>query len=232
LIYAFVAILIVGLLSSDNKKCSVPDSFCGYIYTGNYTTYVDYLCLTKAKYAAMSFHEYIRDQELAFISKQKMFFVASAPLQQNGHINVSPKGSDSFRVLSPNRVIYMDLVGSGNETSAHLLENGRITFMFCSFDGPPNILRLYGNGQTILPKDEQWEELSASFPARLSNRQIIMADIYLVQNSCGYSVPLYGYAGERDFAQKWEDKKGYEGLEEYKKENNRVSLDGLPTALF
>ncbi len=180
----------------------------------------------------MSFHESIREQELEFISKQKMFFVASAPLQQNGHINVSPKGSDSFRVLAPNKVMYMDLVGSGNETSAHLLENGRITFMFCSFDGPPNILRLYGNGETILPKDERWPELSAMFTPRLSNRQIIMADIYLVQNSCGYSVPLYDYVGERDFAQKWEDKKGYQGLEEYKKEKNRISLDGLPTALF
>ncbi len=186
----------------------------------------------KAKTSAMSFHDNIRDQELTFIGKQKMFFVASAPLQKDGHINLSPKGSDSFRVLSPNRVIYMDRVGSGNETSAHLLENGRITFMFCSFEGPPNILRLYGKGETILPTDERWAELSALFPVRLSNRQIIMADIYLVQNSCGYSVPLYDYAGEREHAQKWEDKKGYEGLEQYKKDKNRVSLDGLPTALF
>lgn len=186
----------------------------------------------KAKTSAMSFHDNIRDQELTFIGKQKMFFVASAPLQKDGHINLSPKGSDSFRVLSPNKVIYMDLVGSGNETSAHLLENGRITFMFCSFEGPPNILRLYGKGETILPTDERWAELSALFPVRLSNRQIIMADIYLVQNSCGYSVPLYDYAGEREHAQKWEDKKGYEGLEQYKKDKNRVSLDGLPTALF
>jgi hypothetical protein len=191
-----------------------------------------YLCRLEATHTAMSFHEFIRDQEVEFISKQKMFFVASAPLQQNGHINLSPKGSDSFRVLSPNKVIYMDLVGSGNETSAHLLENGRITFMFCSFDGPPNILRLYGKGETILPNDERWAEFSVLFPTRLSNRQIIMAEIYSVQNSCGYSVPLYDYAGERDFAQKWEEKKGLEGLEKYKKEKNRVSLDGLPTALF
>jgi hypothetical protein len=99
----------------------------------------------------------------AFIAKQKMFFVASAPLSNNGHVNVSPKGMDCFRILSPAKVIYMDIVGSGNETSAHILENGRITLMFCAFDGPPNILRLYGQGYTVLPGHEEWDELSAHF---------------------------------------------------------------------
>src|SRR5581483_7712674 len=97
------------------------------------------------------FSESISDKHQEFIEKQKMFFVASAPLKANGHVNLSPKGKDSFRILSPNKAAYMDLVGSGNETSAHMLENGRITIMFCAFEGPPNILRLYGNGYTVLP---------------------------------------------------------------------------------
>ena len=180
----------------------------------------------------MGFHNIIWEQEKAFIEKQKMFFVATAPLGNNTHINLSPKGSDSFRVLSANKVAYMDLVGSGNETSAHLLENGRITIMFCSYDGPPNILRLYGKGYSVLPTDKEWAELSALFEIQISTRQIIVAEIFKIQNSCGYSVPLYGYSGERDHAQKWAGKKGVAGIEEYKKENNRVSMDGLPTSLF
>lgn len=178
------------------------------------------------------FHDHIREQEKEFIEKQKMFFVATAPLAPGHHINLSPKGSDSFRVISAKKVAYMDLVGSGNETSAHLLENERITFMFCSYDGPPNILRLYGRGRTVLPGNAEWDDLAAHFKLRLSTRQIIVADIHKIQNSCGYSVPLYEYAGERDHAQKWEDKKGIEGLATYKQEKNRISMDGLPTALY
>jgi hypothetical protein len=166
-----------------------------------------------------------------FIEKQQLFFVASAPLNGNGHINLSPKGTSCFKVLSPNKVMYLDIVGSGNETSAHLLENGRITFMFCAFDGPPNILRLYGQGYTVLPGDEEWPELSQFFILPLSARQIIVANIYKVQTSCGFSVPYYSYKGERDHAQKWAENKGAEALETYKQEKNLVSLDGLPTAL-
>ncbi len=99
------------------------------------------------------FFDTILDTHKAFIQKQKIYFTASAPLRADGHVNLSPKGMDSFRILSPNRVAYMDIVGSGNETSAHILENGRITIMFCAFDGPPNILRLYGKGYTVLPGD-------------------------------------------------------------------------------
>lgn len=173
----------------------------------------------------------ISENDKAFIEKQHLFFVSTAPLNGNGHINLSPKGLDSFRILSPNRVAYLDIVGSGNETSAHMLENGRITFMFCAFDGPPNILRLYGKGYSVLPGDAQWAELSALFTLPLSIRQIIVADIHKVQTSCGFGVPLYEYLGERDHAQKWAEKKGPEGLEAYKEEKNLVSLDGLPTAL-
>lgn len=177
------------------------------------------------------FHTSILDQHKEFISRQKMFFVASAPLSAEGHVNLSPKGLDSFRVLSSTRVAYMDIVGSGNETSAHILENGRITFMFCAFDGPPNILRLYGKGRTVLPGDADWNELAALFELPLATRQIIVADIHKVQTSCGFGVPLYAYTGERDHSHKWAEKKGAEGLEAYKQEKNLVSIDGLPTPL-
>jgi hypothetical protein len=157
--------------------------------------------------------------------------VSTAPLGAQGHINLSPKGLDCFRIISPTRIGYMDLTGSGNETSAHLLENARITIMFCAFEGPPNILRLYGKGYTVLPRDEEWTVLSQHFPIQLGTRQIIVADIHRVQTSCGFAVPLYEYKGERDHSVKWAESKGSEGLEAYKKEKNLLSLDGLPTAL-
>lgn len=160
-----------------------------------------------------------------------MFFTATAPLSVEGHVNLSPKGLDSFRVLSDTRVMYLDINGSGNESSAHMLENGRITFMFCAFDGPPLILRLYGKGRTVLPTDEGWNALIKAFDLNIAARQIIVADIHMVQTSCGFSVPLYDYSGERDHAFKWSAKKGPEGLEKYQEEKNLVSLDGLPTAL-
>jgi hypothetical protein len=173
----------------------------------------------------------IREQEKKFIEKQRLFFVGTAPLGAEGHINLSPKGMDSFRVFSPNQVAYMDIVGSGNETSAHLLENGRITLMFCAFDGPPNILRLYGKGYTVIPSDKEWPALSAQFKLVLATRQIIVADIDKVQTSCGFSVPYYDYKGERDVGEKWAESKGATGLVTYKAGKNLISLDGLPTAL-
>lgn len=173
----------------------------------------------------------ISEAHAAFIQAQHLFFVSTAPLSKEGHINLSPKGLNSFRMLSPNQVAYMDIVGSGNETSAHILENGRICFMFCAFDGPPNILRLYGKGYAVLPTDEAWNELSKEFILLPATRQIIVADIFHVQTSCGFGIPYYKYIGERDHAEKWAEKKGTTGLEEYKKEKNLASIDGLPTAL-
>ena len=172
-------------------------------------------------------HSEISEDHREFIEKQKLFFVCTAPLTEEGHINLSPKGFDCFRVLSPTRVGYLDIVGSGNETSAHLLENGRITFMFCAFDGPPKILRLYGKGHTVLPGDAEWNELSSHFSILPATRQIIVADIFMVKSSCGFGVPYYNYTGERDHAFKWAENKGEDGLEEYKKEKNMVSMDGL-----
>lgn len=177
------------------------------------------------------FLKHIADHHREFIEAQRLFFVSTAPLHKEGHINLSPKGLDSFRVLSPTKVAYMDIVGSGNETSAHILENGRITFMFCAFDGPPNILRLYGKGYTVLPSHPEWNDLSQHFTLLPATRQLIVADIFSVQTSCGFAVPYYQYTGDRDQAHKWAAKKGPQGLEEYKKEKNMTSLDGLPTAL-
>lgn len=166
-----------------------------------------------------------------FIENQHLFFVATAPLNAGGRINLSPKGLDAFRVLSPNQVGYMDLVSSGNETSAHTLENGRITFMFCSFDKVPNILRLYGKGQAILRDMPEWEQYAAHFTIYPSTRQLIIAEISLVQTSCGYGVPLYQYQGNRDIHFDWAEKLGPQGLKTYVEKNNLKSLDGLPTDL-
>jgi hypothetical protein len=174
-------------------------------------------------------HDHITDDLQAFIEKQHLFFVASAPLSADGHVNLSPKGVDCFRVLSPAQVGYMDLIGSGNETAAHTLENGRITFMFCAFEGPPSILRLYGRGRALRPGDTEWDELAAHFTLYPSTRQIVVADIDRVQISCGFGVPLYDYRGEREQHFKWAATKGPDGLAEYQRENNAVSLDGLPT---
>lgn len=171
----------------------------------------------------------ISDEHMGFIRDQKMFFVCTAPLSNEGHINLSPKGYDCFRILSPTKVGYLDIIGSGNETSAHLLENGRITIMFCAYDGPPKILRLYGKGRTVLPTDDEWKTLSQQFTILPATRQIIIADIYKVKTSCGFGVPLFSYEGERDHAFKWAEKKGEEGLADYKKEKNMISMDGLPT---
>jgi hypothetical protein len=173
----------------------------------------------------------ITDELQGFIARQPVFFVATAPLSPDGHVNLSPKGLDTFVVLSPTRVAYLDLTGSGNETSAHLLENGRITFMFCSFSGPPRILRLYGRGHTVLPGDASWSALRARFRDYPGVRQIIVATIDRVQTSCGFGVPLMQHQGPRDTLLRWADSKGPSGLTSYRAEKNSSSIDGLPTPL-
>jgi len=176
-------------------------------------------------------HPEITAELRAFIEAQSLFFVATAPLSAEGHVNLSPKGLDSFRVLSPTRVAYLDLTGSGNETSAHLQENGRITFLFCAFQGPPQILRLYGRGRTLLPTMPDWPTLAAQFPDLPGARQIVLADVERVQTSCGFAVPLFEPIGQRDALVKWAKKKGSAGLARYQQQKNRVSIDGLPTPL-
>jgi hypothetical protein len=177
------------------------------------------------------FFNSITTAQQEFIREQHLFFVATAPLAAHGRVNLSPKGLDCFRVLSPNQVGYMDLISSGNETSAHTLENGRITFMFCSFGEKPNILRLYGKGSVVLPGSPSWDSYASHFTIYPSTRQLIIADIDLVQTSCGFGVPIFDYIGERDIHFQWAEQKGEEGLAKYMRDNNLKSLDGLPTDL-
>jgi hypothetical protein len=177
------------------------------------------------------FHPHIHPEHAAFIREQHIFFVATSPLKADGRINLSPKGLDAFRVLSDHEVGYMDLISSGNETSAHTLENGRITFMFCSFGEKPLILRLYGKGRALLKGSAEYERYAPHFNTYPSTRQIVVAEIDLVQTSCGFGVPQYQYVGERDIHFEWADRKGEEGLKDYIQKNNLVSLDGLPTDL-
>lgn len=159
-----------------------------------------------------------------FIADQKIFFVATAP--EEGRINLSPKGIDSFRVLKDDRVIWLNLTGSGNETQAHLDENGRMTIMFCAFEGNPNILRLYGVARAILPHHAEWKELSDQFEPVPGARQIIDMKVELVQTSCGYGVPFMEYKGERTTLIDWASEKGPDGIEEYWENKNTTSLDG------
>lgn len=174
--------------------------------------------------------ESINESVREFISEQHMFFVATAP-SAGGHVNLSPKGYDCFRVLSPHKVAYLDLTGSGNETSAHLSENGRITLMWCAFKGAPNILRLYGTGRVLLPDTPEWDELIGQFNLIPGARQLIVTDIDRVQTSCGFSIPYFEYAGERETLIDWAEKKGADGLEQYHAQKNVCSIDGLVTPL-
>ena len=177
------------------------------------------------------FYDTISDELAQWISEQHIFFVASAPLSAEGHVNVSPKGKDCLRVLGSNRVAYLDLTGSGNETSSHLKENGRMTFMFCSFDTNPRILRLYGQGRVVLTADTEWHELSQHFTVHAGARQIVVCDVDSVQTSCGFAVPFMEFVGERDALIKWAETKGDDGVETYQMQKNLRSIDGLPTHL-
>lgn len=173
----------------------------------------------------------IPDVLASWIAEQPMFFVASAPLAGDGHVNLSPKGLDTFRVLTPNRVGYLDLTGSGNETSAHLAENGRVTIMLCAFTGPPRILRLFGHGRTVLPTHAEWPSTVGSFPEQTGVRQVIVIDVDRVQTSCGYAVPRMDMVEQRVTLTRWAEHQGVEGLDDYRRRENRSSLDGLPTPL-
>lgn len=166
-----------------------------------------------------------------FLARQHVFFVATAPRDPAAHINLSPKGLDTLRILSSHELAYLDLTGSGNETSAHLLENGRITLMACAFDGPPNVLRVYGEGTVHLPGSERWTELRSLFPEIEGARQIITVRVDKVLTSCGYAVPLMEFRKHRDLLPKWSRSKGPAGLSEYRAEKNEVSIDGMMTHL-
>lgn len=175
-------------------------------------------------------HPQLLDDHIAFIQRQHLFFVATAGAE--GSINLSPKGMDSLRVLSPRRVAWLNLTGSGNETATHLRENSRMTLMLCSFNKQPLILRLYGEARTVYPRDDDWQELAALFPDFTGARQIFDVQLSLVQTSCGYAVPHYSFDSERKTLDKWALNKGRDGVEAYWSEKNQTSLDGLPTGIL
>ena len=170
----------------------------------------------------------IDDAARRFIEAQRIFFVASAPLDAAGHVNLSPKGLDTFRILGPATVAYLDFNGSGVETIAHLKENGRIVLMFCAFQGSPDIFRLYGHGRVVEAHEPEFTQLAAHFSNCESARSIIVVEVTRVTDSCGYGVPLFKYEGERTQLQAWARNRGPEGLKTYREQKNRRSIDGLP----
>lgn len=173
-------------------------------------------------------YESITDKMSAFVERQHLFFVATAPSGDAGHVNLSPKGLDSFRVLGPNRVAYLDLTGSGAETIAHVRQNGRITFMFCAFEGKPDIIRFYGSAQVHRPEDETFGELRARFGEHDAVRSVITADIDRTSSSCGFAVPLMEHVGDRHTLGKYFENKSDDEVEAYWIEKNQRSIDGLP----
>jgi hypothetical protein len=172
-------------------------------------------------------YERITDHLQAFIERQHIFFVATAPLEDGSHVNVSPKGQDTFAILDPHTVAYQDFSGSGAETIAHLKQNRRITIMFCAFEGPPFVLRLYGQGEVLEPDNPKFDELNKDFALDLGVRSIIRVSLTRIQDSCGYGVPLYDFVKPRDTLLKWAERKGEQGIIEFKREYNVRSIDGL-----
>ncbi len=176
----------------------------------------------------MQLHDAISPELADWIAAQPLFFLASAPLAADGHVNLSPRGLDSLRVTGPREILIRDLTGSGNETAAHLAENGRLTVMFCAFADPPRILRLYGRGEVIGRRHPLWTDASERFgPAPPGLRQYFRLAVERIQTSCGFGVPLMEYRGQRNTLAAWAQRKGEAGLEAYRAQKNRTSIDGL-----
>jgi hypothetical protein len=173
-------------------------------------------------------HTEIDSRLRAFVERQHVFFVATAPAALDGHVNCSPKGLDTLRVLGPTTVAYLDYTGSGAETIAHLRENGRIVLMLCAFEGPPNIVRFHGKGEVIEPGDAEFASLLAHFQPTLIVRSIIRIEVERISDSCGYAVPLMRYEADRQQLTLWTEKKGEAGIETYQRQKNAESIDGLP----
>jgi Pyridoxamine 5'-phosphate oxidase len=172
-------------------------------------------------------YDALDDELSAFLREQRLFFVATAPSGDGGHVNVSPKGLDTFRVLDAKTVAYLDLTGSGIETVAHVRQNGRITLMFCAFSGPPKIVRLYGKGDVVVPGDAGFLDLASRFPERRGARGIVRVALERIATSCGYSIPLMEFRGDRDVLDAWAAKKSDDELTRYRKEKNSRSIDGI-----
>ncbi|WP_018971138.1 pyridoxamine 5'-phosphate oxidase family protein [Rubritalea marina] len=169
------------------------------------------------------------DKHIAFIERQHIFFVGTAA--DSGQVNISPKGGDSLRVLSPTKIAWLNFTGSGNESAAHTLLNNRMTIMLCSFDEAPKILRCYGRARAVHLNDPEWHELYAKFPANPGARQMFIQEIELVQSSCGMAVPNFEYQGDRNALDKWAEKKGPLGIEDYWLKKNQHSIDGFHTGI-
>lgn len=163
-----------------------------------------------------------------WLVRQKVFFVATAPLANDGHVNCSPKGGDTFRVLNDSEVAYLDLTGSGIETVAHLQENGRVVIMFCAFFGPPKIVRLHGVGEVIYPNHPDYSHLSGCFQAHPGTRAVIRVKLTRISDSCGHGVPLFDFVAPRDLLDQWLVSKGAGGLADYRTMKNQTSVDGIP----
>lgn len=174
--------------------------------------------------------EGLNEDLIAFIERQKMFFVGTA--MKEGRVNLSPKGMDTFRVIDENRIVWLNLTGSGNETATHLQESDRMTIMFCAFEGKPLILRLYGQAKVYHERDAIFQAHIDSFPANPGARQIIVLEVDLVQTSCGYAVPFMDYKEERTILKSWAEKQGKDKIRTYWKDKNTTSLDGLDTKIF
>ncbi len=172
----------------------------------------------------------LSDELIDFLQRQKIFFVGTAA--PDGRVNVSPKGMDTLRVLGKNRIVWLNLTGSGNETAAHLIEQDRMTLMFCAFEGEPMILRVYGHAKMVHPRDAGWSELSPLFPPSLGARQVIDLEIELVQTSCGMGVPLLDFREERGLLNQYYENRGQEGITEFWRTRNQESIDGKPTEIF
>ncbi len=172
----------------------------------------------------------LSDRLIEFIHAQKIFFVGTAT--DDSRVNVSPKGMDSFRILNNNRAIWLNLTGSGNETSAHVQLNPRMTILFCAFDGPPLILRLYGTARVVHKNDADWQALFAHFKPLPGARQIFDLAIDMVQTSCGMAVPYYTHTSDRELLSDWAKKKGDDGLMQYWQEKNQASIDNIPTHII
>ena len=172
--------------------------------------------------------EQLDDKLISFIEKQQMYFVATAPLSAEGHVNLSPKGLDSFRILGPNRVAYLDLTGSGAETIAHLKENGRICIMFCAYEGKPKILRLHGKGHVAEIGTPEFEAAAESFTLLRGTRSIITVDVHRIADSCGWGVPLYDFVSHRESYPRYADHASDDDLANARSHYNAVSIDGLP----
>lgn len=169
----------------------------------------------------------LSNKHIEFIGEQKIYFVGTAAT--SGNVNLSPKGGDSLRVISPSKIAWLNLTGSGNESASHILKHNRMTIMFCAFDGAPLILRAYGEAQVLHNKDPEWDKYSNLFPESVAARQIFILKINLVQASCGMSVPYYHHEGDRDDLAKWSERQGQEGIEKYWLKKNQQSIDGFET---